>query len=279
MARVTIQQGHCFRRSGATGTRDEQRFASTLGPRLRNALATRGHSVALIGADDYIPAGDVFISLHCDGTASKSRRGASIGFPEGYSGALGKAWKRRHSEQGFPGGWLGDNYTIGLRRYYSWPHRSKGATRSKGYRHWHLAEHGTTTNDADHAWLFANVDRCVQAHVDAIGDVVGHPRSIASPPKPDDNPEPAPTLTEDIIMYSLFTFPPEENGRVGIIDHGRRIAVWVDSPKGLEDVAHDLPGIDLSKPRPVISSGELADKYGIRFVDKPFSKGGFADAA
>ncbi|MDP8950084.1 MAG: hypothetical protein M3N00_07560 [Actinomycetota bacterium] len=80
---------------------------------------------------------------------------------------LANAWKAAHQRQGFPGGFLADNYTKALRSYYGFG-RARSPCRF-------LAEHGTTTNDADHAWLFANLEASAKAHVDAIGAVFGHP--------------------------------------------------------------------------------------------------------
>ena len=176
MARVCVQMGHCFRTSGATGTRREQEFASTVGRRLRDALQARGHRVSLIGADEYPPSGmNAFVALHTDGSTDPNRRGASVGYPDAAGARLAAAWKRHHARQGFPGGFLADNYTTALRRYYGFG-RTDAPIRF-------LAEHGTTTNRADEAWLFANLDRCVQAHVDAIGEVLGHPIPAPSTPE------------------------------------------------------------------------------------------------
>lgn len=174
MVAVVIQMGHCFRRSGATGTHREQEFASTVGPRLQSALRVRGHGASLIGADDSVPDSDVFVALHCDGNVNGGIRGASVGYPDSKGSRLAQAWKQEHTRQGFPGGWHSDNYTDALRRYY-------GFGRS-GAPYRFLAEHGTTTNRSDEAWLFANIDRCVQAHVDAIGSLFSHPNPSPATP-------------------------------------------------------------------------------------------------
>lgn len=190
--RITIQQGHCFRTSGATGTVREQEFAAAVGTRLATQLRNRGHRVALIGADETVPAGDVFVALHTDGAANPDRRGASVGYPAGPTeGRLARAWKAAHQLHGFPGGFLPDNYTSALRNYY-------GFGRADGYMHEFLAEHGTTTNRSDRDWLFANLDRCVQAHVDAIGAIVGHP--VADYP------------SEESLVYKIWYVPKEQGG-------------------------------------------------------------------
>ena len=172
MPKIVIQMGHVPRTSGATGTHREQEFARTVGPRLTKALSDRGHKVYLIGADDPVPFCDVFVSLHLDGNINRAIRGASVGYPSDNpgspSGRLAQAWKRWHQAHGFPGGFHRDNYTSGLRYYYGF--------RKSNAKYEFLAEHGTSTNSEDERWLFSNIEACVRAHVDAIGEVVGHPK-------------------------------------------------------------------------------------------------------
>lgn len=174
MADVVVQMGHVPRKSGATGTHREQEFTRAVGPLLRWTLAERGHHVHLIGADDPVPASDVFIALHTDGSTNPARRGASVGYPDDAGGQLASAWKRAHQRHGYPAGFLRDNYTEGLRQYYGFG-RSTARWRF-------LAEHGTTTNTDDAQWLFNHLEQVVAAHVDAVGEVVGHP---ATPPQED----------------------------------------------------------------------------------------------
>lgn len=175
MTKVVVQMGHVARRTGATGTHREQEFARLVGSRLSSELSKRGHKVYLIGADDAVPNCEVFVSLHLDGNRNTSIRGASVGYPSNSSGSpsgrLAQAWKRHHQRNGYPSGFHRDNYTEGLRYYYGF--RSSIATFE------YLAEHGTSTNPGDEAWLFSHIEECVRAHVDAIGEVVGHP--ILSP--------------------------------------------------------------------------------------------------
>lgn len=178
MATIVVQKGHCFRKSGATGTAREQEFTNACGDVLAGKLKGLGHTVHVVLADTPAPypASDAFISLHTDGSTSQSRRGASVGYPDEAGAVLARAWKRAHSRLGFPGGFLKDNYTAALRSYY-------GYSRARAKRRF-LAEHGTTTNPADREWLFANIDLCAQAHVDAIGEVLGHPTSPTPSPTP-----------------------------------------------------------------------------------------------
>lgn len=195
MADVVIQAGHCHRKTGATGTRREQEFAWAVGTRLVQRLAALGHKATLIGADSAVPRSDVFVALHTDGSTNPSRRGASVGYPDSDGARLAAAWKRAHQRHGFPGGFLNDNYTAALRGYYGFG-RSSAPIRF-------LAEHGTTTNRDDERWLFANLDRCVAAHVDAIGEVVGHPR-----------PAPAPLPVPEGPMYQLLETVDTKPGKL-----------------------------------------------------------------
>lgn len=176
MAHIVIQMGHVPRTSGATGTYREQEFNKAIGPALRDALAARGHQVSLIGADESVPQpANVFVALHTDGNTNKSIKGASVGYPDAAGGKLAAAWKRAHQRHGYPSGFHADNYTKNLRYYYGF------GKSSAQYRF--LAEHGTTTNPDDEAWLFSHLTDCVMAHVDAIGEVVGHPQTPVRTPR------------------------------------------------------------------------------------------------
>lgn len=169
MARILVQRGHCFRRSGATGTHREQEFTSAIGTELVARLRELGHDVSLLNADDDLPKrGDAFVALHCDGSSNRARRGASVGYPDRRGGQLAAVWKEEHARAGFPGGFLADNYTTGLSNYYGY--RRTACTFE------FLAEHGTTTNAADETWIAENVKAIAEGHVRALGRVLGHPR-------------------------------------------------------------------------------------------------------
>ena len=176
MATIVIQKGHCFRTSGATGTAREQEFADKVGNLVRSELVSRGHVVHIVLADTPAPypESDLFVALHTDGSTDQNRRGASVGYPDAAGALAAGAWKRHHARLGFPGGFLRDNYTTALARYYGY-----GRARS---RHRFLAEHGTTTNPADRTWLFDNLDLCAQAHIDTVGELFGHTAAPSVPP-------------------------------------------------------------------------------------------------
>lgn len=168
MATITVQRGHCFRRSGATGTHREQEFANVIGQRLAERLRAHGHTVHLIGADDPVPRADAFVALHTDGSSNRVRRGGSVGYPDAKGRLLAQAWKEEHTAAGYPGGWLRDNYTAALAGYY-------GFRKASGTPYRFLAEHATTTNPHDERWLAENIGAAVEAHVRALGRVLGHP--------------------------------------------------------------------------------------------------------
>lgn len=234
MASVVLQQGHVARTSGATGTFREQELARRLAAAIAPLLVQRGHSVRVIGADDPIPASDVFVALHGDGSTNRSRRGASVGYRDEPGRRLATAWKRRHQLAGYDAGFLPDNYTANLRDYY-------GVRRSTA-RYRFIAEHGHLTNPTDEAVLFGNIEAFARAHVDAIGDVVGHP-APGVPPAPSAAPD---DFKEKIMALPVLTegagAGERENQRhyVGIMQslmqwHGAVPVNSVNRPEGRFD--------------------------------------------
>jgi hypothetical protein len=192
MARIAIQKGHCFRASGATGTNREQEFADKLGNLIAARLTLRRHTAQIVLADALPPANfDAVIALHADGSESPSARGASIGYPAaeryGQEAAhlslhLGNVWKLAYQSHGWPGGFRNDNYTSGLAHYYG--HRralDAGIPRSL------VVEHGFMTNAVEQAWMFGNMDRIAQSHVDAVDIVFGAGAGPAPVPVTDAN--------------------------------------------------------------------------------------------
>lgn len=168
MARIVVQMGHVARTTGATGTVREQEFARAIAPRIQLRLANLGHVCHVIGADAPVPASDVFLALHLDGSTNSARHGASVGWPNDAGRVYGRAWKAAHQLAGYRWGFLPDNYTAALAGYY-------GFRRAQA-RFELLAEHGHATNMEEREWLFANLDALADAHVVAIGAIVGHPR-------------------------------------------------------------------------------------------------------
>lgn len=202
MAAVTIQMGHCFRTSGKTGGRGEQKFAEEVATRTGPLLEERGHTVRIVKANERAKSGDVFIALHTDGVANTSRRGAHTGFPDADGERLALAWKRAHAKAGFPGGFLSDNRTKDQREYY-------GFADHASHRFRFLAEHGFHSHDEEFQWLHSHFDECAAAHVAAVSEVVGDPRPPTLPPvfQPD-NATPT-TVGVDVFELrdgSLITF-------------------------------------------------------------------------
>lgn len=244
MSDVTIQMGHVARTRGATGTHREQEFTKAIGNALTRRLRELGHAVRLIGADDAVPRGDVFVALHTDGSLNPARQGASVGYPDTGGQRLASAWKRHHQSQGYPGGWLADNYTAALRGYYGF---GKAAA-AGGYEHRFLAEHGTTTNAADCAWIEANIAAITQAHVDAIGEVVGHPHAAPATPTPSPTPSGDDDMDQLPILRRGSTGQGVRNLQGLLLAAGRRVAVDGDFGPGTEailreyQVASSAPG-------------------------------------
>lgn len=202
MATITLQKGHCFRKSGATGTAREQEFVNGIGDILAKKLTDRGHVVHIVLADTAspYPASDAFIALHTDGSSDPNRRGASVGYANANGGRLAAAWKRAHQRRGYSGGFIRDNYTAALSGYYGY-----GRARAT---HEFLAEHGTTTNATDRDWLFANQHEVAEAHVDAIGELFGHPKSVVTPP-------PAPPADGSLAEAAAARNPVLQKGSTG----------------------------------------------------------------
>ena len=169
MPLLIIQQGHCYRRSGATGTEGEQAYATLVGDACRRLLQRGGWQVRTTIADDtgaWAYHGDAFVAIHCDGSLSAAARGASVGYrtPEGQ--AFGQAWKRAYAARGWAGVFRPDNYTDALSGYYGVRNAVAAGTRRA-----FIAECGFLTSPADRALLVApgGADRVALAIGDALG--------------------------------------------------------------------------------------------------------------
>lgn len=168
---LIIQQGHCYRRSGATGTEGEQAYATIVADACRRLLSKGGWSVRTTLADDTGTAayrGDAFVAIHCDGSVNPTARGASCGYrtPEGQ--ALGQAWKRAYAARGWSGGFRPDNYTSALSGYYGVRNAVAAGTRRAT-----ILECGFLTSPDDRALLTAPMG--AERVALAIGDALGIP--------------------------------------------------------------------------------------------------------
>ena len=160
---LVVQQGHCYRTRGATGTAGlpggptEQEFATAAAIEVARLVDGRRDTggdvwrVRRILADE--PGsryrGDAFVALHCDGSVHASARGASVG----YQGSAGRraavAWREAYDARGWTG-FRPDNYTPGLAGYYG----VRIARQQGNPRAW-IVEAGFLTSPADHALLAA----------------------------------------------------------------------------------------------------------------------------
>lgn len=166
---LVVQMGHCYRKSGSTGTTGEQAYATSVANACVNLLHGRnGWTVRRILADDNLSdyRGGAFVAIHCDGSTSASARGASIGYRNAAGRQFGQAWKRAYAARGWKGGFRPDNYTAALAGYYG-----TGNALSQGNTRAFIAECGFMTNAQDRALLTApgGPSRVALAIGDALG--------------------------------------------------------------------------------------------------------------
>lgn len=168
---LIIQQGHCYRTSGATGTEGEQPYARAVADACRRLLQHGGWRVRTTLADETGTAayhGDAFVAIHCDGSVNPTARGASVGYrtPEGQQ--LGQAWKRAYAARGWSGGFRPDNYTAALSGYYG----TRNAV-AAGTRRAVILECGFLTSPLDRALLTGPMGP--ERVALSIGDALGIP--------------------------------------------------------------------------------------------------------
>ena len=168
---IIIQMGHVGRTSGSTGTYREQEFNKDLGYAINHILKdNKKLKYRLMGADDWLSSQPnkctVFFSIHGDGSTNKQAAGFSCGFKidtnqdfkEKLAVSYGNLCKFTRRK---------DNYTSGLRLYYSWtPTTTRPARVSAMYTC--LLEHGFLTNDIEREWLFENINKIARHHADFI---------------------------------------------------------------------------------------------------------------
>lgn len=220
MALIVVQMGHCYRTSGATGTAGvdadptEQEFASVTAQACVAELADAGHYGQAILADspDHLYAGDAFVAIHCDGSTSRTARGASVGYRTSQGQEFAAKWKQRYHE----GGWTGfrpDNYTAALAGYYG----TREAV-AQGNRRAFIAEAGFLTSPADEALLWpdgpARFARALRlAVVDIFGGI-----PVAQPPTMED---------EDMRTIVELEDGPRPGAWLGL---GTSDYVWYEHP-------------------------------------------------
>lgn len=189
MSLVVIQLGHCYRRTGATGTNgvdgdpNEQEFATSAGNRAAVLLRVAGHQARVILADDDLDdyEGDAFCAIHCDGSTSPSARGCSVGYRNDSGKKLAQAWKHAYFDLGWRG-FRPDNYTDALAGYYGTRHAV-----NQGNRHAFIAEAGFLTSPDDERLLSgaAGTERFARALTNAVVSVFGG--RTATPPSEEED--------------------------------------------------------------------------------------------
>lgn len=174
MPRLVIQQGHCYRTTGATGTGGEQQFATSVASRCVDLLdGVRGWDVVPVLADAPQSAyrGEAFVAVHADGSVSPGAHGASVGYqtPEGQ--AVAHAWLTHYHRLGWSG-FRPDNYTSALAGYYGVRNSVSAGNRSA-----FILEAGFLTNPIDRAQLQspAGVTRVATAIGYALGILTNSP--------------------------------------------------------------------------------------------------------
>lgn len=214
---LVVQRGHCYRKTGATGTTGEQAYATAVADACVRLLHGKsGWTVRPTLADENYYRGDAFVAIHCDGSTNPSARGASIGYrtPEGQ--VFGQAWKRFYAAHGWVGGFRPDNYTTALAQYYG-----TGNAVAAGNRRAVILECGFRTNAADRALLDGpgGPERVALA----IGDALG----IATTPPP---------IPEDPTVKNLILAREKSGVRVWVGDGITRR--WVEDPTALSGLQY-----------------------------------------
>lgn len=166
MSVLIVQQGHCYRTTGATGTDGEQSYATEVARRCVRLLDGRGGwrvRPTLADVNDY--RGDAFVAVHCDGAVSSTARGASTGYQTSEGQAFAQAWKRAYAARGWPV-FRPDNYTSALANHYG----VRNAV-AVGTRRAIIIECGFLTSPVDRALLTGpgGPERVALAIGDALG--------------------------------------------------------------------------------------------------------------
>jgi hypothetical protein len=181
MALLVVQRGHCYRTSGATGTRGEQQYATAAADRVKARVNEVGHTVRIINADvaDAAYRGDAFVALHWDGSTSPDAHGASVGYQTDEGRRFASFWKRHYVANGWTRGFRGDNYTAALGGYYG-----VREARQNGNRCAFISEAGFQSNAGDMALMAGTKgpDRVALAVAAAMVDIFGGKCPPAPPP-------------------------------------------------------------------------------------------------
>lgn len=218
MTVVAVQRGHCFRKSGSTGTYREQEMVSQIGSLIKTGLEMAGLECHLLLADPpgrIYPEADMFLALHCDGSVNSAARGASFFYPT-WSGVehyfdipetlrYADLWKDYHQDpQGaaYGGGIRSDNYVSEVgRTFYAWraDRVQSGLGVKPGTSVVCLCEHYFATNAIDDKWAWDNqVHDIADAHLSSIIDLFGKPV-----PEPEE---------EELLMKGQMVYATKPDG-------------------------------------------------------------------
>ena len=185
MPTILIQTGHVAPREPGfetgTGAAGEQEAVKAISAQLEAVLKTDNrfqYRVIPGKIPGDIKSGafkvDAFVSLHCDGSTDKTRRGWGVGYPAGAvnrSLATGIAAElvKIHPSKRLP-----DNYTTNMSGYYGW---SRVPTPGPEV----LVEHGFVSNPAERQWIHDEADKIARCYYAAFLKAFGMP---VKPPKP-----------------------------------------------------------------------------------------------
>ena len=168
---IIVQMGHVGRKKGATGAPGERDWTEKLGKAMKPLLKKSGLKFRIMGADNWLKKkpnkAKIFFSLHYDGSTNKNARGFSCGYPVGtnqrFKDAMAMSYKQFTEFNQRP-----DNYTKGLRNYYAWTLTGRRKIQHVEANYYCLLEHFFGTNDIEHEWGFANIDKIAKHHVNLI---------------------------------------------------------------------------------------------------------------
>jgi hypothetical protein len=264
MSLIVVQAGHYRRTTGATGTGGldgdptEQEFNIVAAQACVEEIEKLGHRARLIWADvpDESYRGDGFVAIHCDGSTSRSARGASVGYRNNAGHDFAQAWKKAYYDEGWRG-FRPDNYTAALAGYYGVKH-AVNVGNSVAF----IAEAGFLTSPEDEALLSLpeGPHRFARAVAKAVKDVFG---STVKPQPEEDVTTPA-QMAElkahiDGRLLRMMSFMLTGKGNAWINAKSKGLE-WVDDPETitLNEVWKEVTGTDDDIDDAAVVSGILA---------------------
>ncbi len=159
------------------GAAGERAWTPIVADEVTRDLRARGITVVRRPADftgRYVVSAAVFI--HFDGAAKACTSAASVGYPRASDASGAERWRALYGRY-WPFGFMPDNFTPGLRRYYAY----RQVRASEGS---FVIELGELTCPAQHAWLAAHLrfegDMLAAFLAELLGK--GHSRLSANSP-------------------------------------------------------------------------------------------------